>query len=231
LAAESWPAAGTEDAVWLILLFLAAVSAGKGPLAASAVGAVLFWMVLILYSLLFVAGIRDIEIEWLKPQWITPQPLAMAVLLVAPGSCFLAEQSRKNRRTFRPAALMITAAAVLTVGIISPWVAMECADAFYEMSRSVSVTGVTRRLEPLTSGAMTVGWFALMNLLLTQCGILTEKLFGRGGKLGLWLAAAGAAVGSLCGLHISGWLLLGAGTVFWVFLPVLPQGLEPEKKS
>lgn len=231
LAAESWPAGETEPAVWLILLLLAAVSAGKGPRAASAVGAVLFWAVLILYGLLFLIGVKDVQLEWLKPQWTMPQPLAMAVLLIAPGSCFLAEPSRNSRKTFRLSALVITAAVALTAGILSPWVAAECTDAFYEMTRSVSITGIARRLEPLASAAMTVGWFSLMNLLLTQCGALTVKIFGRGGKTGVWFAAIGAAVGCLCGLHISGWLLLGAGTVFWVFLPALPQGLEPEKKS
>ena len=228
LAADCWPAGGTAPAVWLILLILAAVSAGKGPLAASAVGAVLFWAVLILYGALFVIGIKDVQMEWLKPQWTAPQPLAMAALLVVPGSCCLAE---RKGRTFSMAAVTITAAVALTAGVLSPWVAAECADAFYELSRSVSVTGIARRLEPLASAAMTVGWFALMNLLLTQCGVLTERIFDRGGKTGVWLAAAAAAVGCLCGLHISGWLLLGVGTVFWVFLPVLPQGLEPEKKS
>lgn len=231
LAADSWPSGETEEAVWMILLLLAAVSAGKGPMAASAVGAVLFWVVLILYGLLFLVGIKDVRPEWLKPQWTMPQPLAMAVLLIAPGSCYLTERRGENRRAFRLAAVTVTAAAALTAGVLSPWVAVECTDAFYVMSRSGSIEGIAGRLEPLVSAAMTVGWFALVNLLLTQCGALTEKAFGRGGKAGVWLAAAATAIGCLCGLHISGWLLLGAGTVFWVFLPALPQGLGPEKKS
>lgn len=231
LSAGSWPAGETEPAVWMILLLLAALSAGKGPLAASAVGAALFWVVLILYCVLLVIGVKDIQTQWLKPQWTMPQPLAMAALLIAPGSCCLGRKSTEACRTFRLAAIIITAAAVLTAGVLSPWVASECTDAFYVMTRSVSVTGIARRLEPLASAVMTVGWFALANLLLTQCGVLTEKFFGRGGRTGVWLAAVAVAAGSLCGMHISGWLLLGAGAVFWVFLPALTQGLEPEKKS
>lgn len=230
VAAEAWPAGNTGPVVWMILLLLAAWSAQKGPLAASAVGAVLFWVVLIAYGLLFAAGVKDLEAKWLMPQWKMPQPLALAVLLAAPGSAMLAQQGRSCSLSFKLPAVAITAAAVLTVGVLSPGVAAQKADAFYEMSRSVSIIGISHRLEPLTSAAMTVGWFALMTLLLTQCGVLTEKMFGAGGKAGVWIAPVLAAGLALCGLHISGWILLAAGTVFWVLLPVLTQGLGSEKK-
>ena len=66
---------------------------------------------------------------------------------------------------------------------------------------------------------------------LTLCGSYAQKVFPGRGRAGVWAAAGAAAVWKLCGLHINPIYLLLAGTVFWVVVPLLAQGLGKIKKS
>ena len=120
---------------------------------------------------------------------------------------------------------------MVTVGVLSASVASSIWDPFYEMSRSLSLLGVAKRFEAVVSAGMTVGWFALISLLLTVSGKYFEKIVEGKGRLGIWVCGVVSVIWLLCGLHIPAWMLLSVGTVFWVVTPLLTQGLESEKKS
>lgn len=229
-ASQSWPVGNSYPAVPLILLFLAAWSAQKGLSAAARVGAVLFWVVLIVYLVMLGAGIKDVNLPWLKPKWDTPDPLGLTVLLLPAGASLLGSGGKCTTKLFMPMVFTI-AAAIITAGVLSPAVAEVTPSAFYEMSRSINLLGVARRFEALISAGMSVGWFALMSLLLSMCGVLAQIFLKRRQRSGVWTGACAAVLGMLCGLHISGYFLLLAGAVFWVLLPLLTQGLGLEKKS
>lgn len=229
--AGSWPVGDNYPAVPLILLLLAVWSARKGPSAAARVGAVLFWLVLIMYLTVLGAGAGDVEWRWLKPEMNLPDPMGLVVFVIpAAASCLLKEGDRPGGRLILPVVFTVVAALV-TAGVLSPQVALTEENAFYEMSRSINLLGMSRRFEAVISAGMTVGWFALLTLLLTLCAVLTNRILCGLGKAGIWIAAGGAALWMLCELHISGWILLAAGTVFWVTIPLLTQGLGKRKKS
>ena len=230
-SAESWPEGNSYPAVPLILLVLAAWSAQKGPSAAARVGTVLFWVVLIMYLVVFGAAVKDVELKWLQPHGRTPDPMGLLLLLTpAAAACLLRSGEKCGPRLTLPA-IVALCAGLITAGVLSPAVADKTDGAFYEMSRSIYLMGSARRFEALISAGMTVGWFAMLSLYLTVCGTIFQSLFGRWGKAGLWICALAAAAWLLCGLHIPGWILLITGSVFWVALPVLTQGLEKIKKS
>lgn len=230
-AAGSWPVGNSYPAVPLILLALAAWSAQKGPSAAARVGAVLFWFVLIMYLVAFGAGIKDIELKWLKPDWQIPDAMGLLLLLTPAGAvCLLRSDEKWGARLILPAILTLCAA-LITVGVLSPAVAAKLENPFYEMSRSIHLAGVARRFEALISAGMTVGWFALVNLFLTICGTLFGQILEGWGRTGVWICAIAAATWMLCGLHISECILLIVGAVFWVAMPILTQGLGKIKKS
>ena len=221
LSADSWPVGDSFPAVPLILLALGAWSALKGPQAAAGVGAVLFLFIFIMYMLLFAAGVGQIRLEWIRPTKTLVDPMCLTVLLLP-----LASVPAKGKVGGRLALGLIVAvlAVALTHGILSPGVAQQADHPFYEMSRSLELLGVARRFEAVTGAAFTAGWFLLISYLLCAAGRLV-------GRVGVWAAAAGAAIWVLCGLHISGWILAMLWAVFWVGLPRIAQGLGKIKKS
>lgn len=228
---ESWPIGNSYPAVPLIVFALAAWSAQKGPAAAARVGAVLFWAVLLMYLAVLGAGAGNVQLRWLKPQRDVPDGLGMLIFLVpSAAASLLRPEGKWNVRLSLPVIFTI-AAAVITSGVLSPSVASKVENAFYEMSRSISLGGVAKRFEALISAGMTVGWFALTSLFLSLCGNLFQRLFAGWGKAGVWIAALLAAGWMLCGLHIPSFLLLITGVVFWGVVPVLTQGLGQRKKS
>ena len=229
-SAESWPT-GSREVLPYLLLLLGIWSARKGQSVAARVGAVLYWAVVILYLVVIGAGLKDLRLQWLYPQWTGDLRLGYAVFLVPPMSAYLLKGRSAEKRKWMLAGLVVVVAAVVTAGVLSPNLAENTLNAFYEMSRGIQVLGVARRLEALISAGMTVGWFSLISLLLVLCGAIAEDIFGGSGKWGVWGGAAGAAAMLLCGLHIPAWMLLSVGTVFWVVTPLLTQGLESEKKS
>lgn len=228
---ESWPVGNSYPAVPLIVLALAAWSAQKGPSAAARVGAVLFWVVLIMYLVVFGAGVKDVQLRWLKPEWNTPDALGLLVLMVPTVAASLLKPNSKGSVRLMLPAVFVVAAAMITVGVLSAPVAMRLDNPFYEMSRSISIAGVARRFEAVISAGMTVGWFALLSLLLSICGLCAQKFFEGLGRGGVWVGALLSGGWMLCGLHIPGWILLFSGALFWGAMPVLTQGLGIIKKS
>ena len=230
-AANSWPVGKSYPAVPLMLLVLAGWSAQKGPSAAARVGTVLFWFVLIMYLVVFGAGAKDIELEWLRPKWDMLDTTGLALFLVpSVAACLLCQEQKGGVRLVLPA-IFALCGALITSGVLSSDVTRTLDNGLYEMSRSINIAGVARRFEPLISAGMTVGWFAMLSLLLAVAGVLTQELFSGWGKTGLWLVAVVAAVWMLCGLHISGWIVLISGAVFWGLIPIVTQGLDNRKKS
>lgn len=229
--AQCWPMGNSDPAVPLILLVLAAVSAQKGPSAAARVGAVLFWAVLGLYLLVFAAGAKDVKLDWLMPNQKAFNATGMMIYLLPWAAARLLKEHRPLSKKICLAPVFILVGTVVTAGVLSPAVAAKLPNAFYEMSRSLNLFDVARRFEALICAVTAAGWFSLMSLLLTLCGTYAHNVFPEKGRQGLWLAAAAAAVGALCGLHIKPAILLLAGTIFWVIIPLLTQGLDKIKKS
>ena len=227
---QSWPDGG-HPAVAMLLLLLAAWSAWKGPSASARVGSVLFWFVLVLYLILLGAGVKDVQIQWLKPIKGDAEGFA-CVLMLTPAAATI---HLYKREVIKPRLLLITVfstvAAVVTAGVLSPEVAASKDNAFYEMTRSLNLLGQARRFEAVLSAGMTVGWFSLLNLYLTNCSYYAEKLRTGWGRWGILVSAATASAVLLCDLHIPALILLILTAVFWVLLPLLTQGLGTKKKS
>ncbi len=229
-AAGSWTG-NSFPAVPLMLLALAAWSVQKGVSAAARVGCVLFWFVLIMYLAVFGAGVKEVKLKWLLPTWELPDWKGVLMLLVpAAAAQLLRKEEKWKPRLVLPAAFVIVASA-LAAGVLSAGVAGKMENAFYELSRSLNLFGVAKRFEAVISAGMTVGWFALLSLLLSLGRSFFETVKPGWGKAGLWVTAAGGAVWMLCGLHMGERLLVILSTVFWVLVPILAQGLEKQKKT
>lgn len=229
-ASQSWPRSNSYPWVPLILLALAAWSAQKGTSAAARVGCVLFWGVLIVYLLVFGAGIREMEHNWFVFTKKAPEWLGAVIFITPVVAAILGNEGKAGGKSLLPVIFCLLAA-VITNAVLSPAVASGMDNAFYEMSRSLSLFGVAKRFEALISAAMTVGWFTLLNLYLSVAGRLSEKIFPEWGRPGVWTTAVVSAGCMLCGLRVSAVNLLIFAAVIWVALPILLQLLKQIKKS
>lgn len=229
-AGYSWPT-GNRTAVPLILLALAAWSAQKGPSAAARVGCVLFWAVVAIYFVVLAAGAKEVQVQWLRPV-DTEMDWDLFILSLTPAAaCVLLDKERRwGPRLLLPGVFVLCASAI-TAGVLSPTIANELVDSFYEMSRSLSVFGVAKRFEAIVSAGMTVGWFALLSLYFTICGKLFERICRGWGRIGVFAGAAFSALWLLCNLHIPKGILAILVAVFWVAVPLMTQGVERIKKS
>lgn len=226
----SWPTGGHPVAA-AILLLLSAWSAWKGTDAAARVGSVLFWLVFLLYLVLLGSGAKEVQWEWLSPTKADVNPLGCILLLTPAGAAMhLKGKERFQSRLLIPGA-MCTLAALITAGVLSPKVATEQTDAFYQMTRSLSILGQGRRFEAVLSAGMTVGWFCVFSLYLTICAAISEKVKKGAGRWGIIGATIVSLLILLCQVHIPGIILLVLCAIFWVLLPVLTQWIDVVKKS
>ncbi len=230
-AGKIWPGGDQYPAVPLIVLALAAWSAQKGPSAAARVGSVLFWVVLLMYLAVFGAGVRSVEWEWMAPTGGELCWLGVTLMLVPAGACILKREDAAWKPRLILPAIFTAVACALCCGILSPAMAGGMEDAFFETSRSLEIFGVARRFEAVISAAMTVGWFALLSLLLSLGAQYARALLGKGEKGGVWGVSILSALWMLCELHISGLILAALASIFWVLLPLGTQVIGAEKKS
>lgn len=227
--AYSWPG-NNDPGVPLIILALAVWSANKGAQAAARVGCVLFWLVLLIYLVVLALGTAQVKPEWLRLRQDGIPWQGVTLLLVPCGALLMTRKTRGwNAKLLLPAVFWIVAAMVVT-GVLSASGANNTNDPLYTTVRSLALRGIDQRFEPLLSAGMTVGWFAVITILLSMAAGSAEAVRPTASHLGLWSAGAVATVGVLCNLHISWWIMAILASVFWVAMPLLTQGLVRLKK-
>ena len=229
---DCWPTGTDFPVVPLTLLALAVFSALHGASVASRVPSVLFWFLAILYGIVLAAGSKNVKAEWLMPGWELPQEgLLLTLLLPAVAALLPREKGKAVYFVFPVILLFLAAAALWTVGTISPDVASEVAWPFYESSKSLSLLGVAERFESLVSVAMTLGYFSLYSLLLNAAGAMGENLSPGWGKGAVIACGIATAALTLLMIHTAQGLLVIITLITWCFLPVFGGFTELWKKS
>lgn len=226
-----WPEGG-HKAVAVILLGLALWSAWKGPGAASRAGCVIFWLMLLVYPVLFGAGIKAVEVKWLSPGRADISALGCILLLTPAAAAVLLDHREK---TVKPKLILTgvfcVLAACITAGVLSPGVASDKENAFYEMTRSLSLFGKARRFEAVLSAAATTGWFLLMSLYLTLCGKMAHGIHSGWERKTMLIAAGIAAISVAFDIAIPEVILLLLALILWVAVPIYAKGVSLIKKS
>lgn len=226
---SSWPSGGHPLASGALLL-LAAWSAWKGTNASARVGCVLFWFILLLYLVLLGTGLKEVNMEWIVPQKGVLDPMGCILLLTPAAATIHLEKKNSFSPRLLLGGILCTTSAFITAGVVSPKIASEASNAFYEMVRTLSLLGQAQRFEAVLSAGMTVGWFLVFSLYLSICASLFEKLKKGKGKWGILVATAVAAVTLLYQMHIPASLLLVLSAIFWVLIPILTQWIDIIKK-
>ncbi len=204
----------------LLLLLLAAFAADRGMDVLLRVAAVVFFFLILLYSVLLGFSLPDLEKSQLVPT--VPQNWSVAVAALTPMlSVFLQKENEKCKAPF------LFAASVLVV--LAALVSAEQAD-FYTAMKSVSLLGAMERLEPLVSVGLTVGGFCLLGMLCAVNKEIISDLLPDGKKYSMVLNFLLGSAGIYLSRLLGGTILAIGTAIFWGILPIWPQSLEKQKK-
>lgn len=177
-------------------------------------GCVLFWVVLIVYPVVFGAALRDVDWKRAISGGDMLPSIPLLFLLPVLGKILLKTKPSCPVRLVLPICFALIGT-LLTMGL-------RC-ESFYEMIRSIDLFGAIKRFEAIICAGATIGWFSLLSFCLTVCGALGA------GKPSVIMGALVIGAWMLCDMHIQYNILLLLGAIFWVFLPLLTQGVDYEK--
>lgn len=217
---ECWPEAKKVPTIPLILLLLATLSAERGAAKAARACATAFWLIGLLMAGILGAGIKE-----LQPQWLLPAPsvpsldcfwifLLPALLVFLPGK--------------RPAGGWLLSIGILAVGIaawtggaVSPQLAAGEASPFYLYSKSLTIFGAAKRMEALTSAALTMSWFCVLSWVLAASGHHAERIHRDWGQYFVWVGAILAAILLSIKWQLPDWAAAAGAVVLWIAVPIL----------
>lgn len=228
LADSAFPMINGFPVLGWVMLALAAWGSWKGAAACARCAGVLCLFLLILYSIVTVFALPDVQLGNLKPYGPWQNSLWTAGLFLLPGVVWYlpCTKSRKKPAWVIGIALPLAAGllAAVTAGVLSPLLAASLPSPLYTLTQSVSLFGVVERIEPLLSAALTMGVFCLLSAMACVGKILLDRLYIRKWSGVAVCVAAGAlmgiagkfdiiviAIGNLAVL----WLVPGAVLVMW----------------
>jgi len=236
MAEAAFPQDRAFPLIPLVLLLLSALVAAKSAAAACRFGGVLFLFVAALLGFTLVFGAGDVRLENLRPAGDARELcMPLAVLLTPASALFLRGglngQKRRYGRWYLFAAALAAALSVVCVGALGLPLARASVNAFWLMSRSISVLGVMERFEALISALLSLGFCCLLVLLLCaarKAALATAHSLNAAAAAWLSAAAAGAALWPVDAVPDRVWL---AGTaLFWGIMPGVTLGVGGGKK-
>lgn len=221
---ETWRDGDALPVVPLVLLTIAAFSAWDGAERASRAGSVVFWLTALLFAVILAAGVRNVKMEYIVPQWSGTGYILLFVFLLPVVTSFLPREGAPcYTKTLCAIIILAAVVSVLTVGTLSQKVAGEESFPFYTFSKSLSLFGVAERFEAFVSVALTMGQYSLLSLLLSCMGHLAHVICPGKGRRGVLAGAiAAAALMMPLGQIPQSWLGAGA-LLFWGILPLIAR--------
>ncbi len=228
---ESWPMGNTRTIVPLVLLALAAWSAGKGAATAARTAGILFILLCIGYGLVLAAGLAQVDWTWVVyPEREAVDAVVFVFLIPGIAACIPRKKGNAYEYTLFGILGLAILISIVTCGSLDPQSVLQSYP-FFEMSRSLSVLGFAERFEALVCAMVTVGWFSFMSLLFSGIGSCCQRIFPGKGTAGLWGAAILAYAMILGKMSISGVFLSVGAAVFWGFIPAVTQLVAVRKKD
>ena len=215
LMSRIFPETADSPFVPVTLLALAAWASFRGRAAVLRAVAALSFFLAALYAAVFLFALPDADFSRL-PAWREADLLPAGVLFLPTLGLFLARE-----RSQKPPLALAFLTAALPAAVSALCAAVPGSrGSFYEMAKSVEVFGLARRIEPMVSALLTLGWFALCALPALCVGQMARAcgLRGRWASLAFCLLAMPAAVAEL---KIPNGILLLLGTIFCVLFPLL----------
>lgn len=232
-AGKAYPEDGVETLSTVVLLALAALAYGKGSRTGMRAACVLSLFLAVLYGILLLAALRDVEWRWCMPEGSPAQAaVAFSVGLLPAAALWL-----PGEQTVSPGGLAIQTAApaalaLVTAGLLSRAVCRQEAMPFYTMTKSLSLFSVMERVEPLLSGALLMGFFCAASLLLSGAVRAVHSAVPDADEKRTALAVSAAALGLswfVNRLPQGVWVV--GSMVFWGIFPLITLWIVVRKKG
>lgn len=216
--------------IGLLLLLLSAYSAARGIEVLARVGAICFFFLFILYSILFGFSLPDLKAAWLAPM-LRPDWRLLPAALVPMLALWLPDRRGACGKWLLGGVVLTLLAGIVTAGSLSPELAAQEQFPFYTAAKSVSIFGAMERLEPVVSSALTAGGFCLLGLICAVNGrllaVLAPKIEPRAAVVN-FLSGGTLLWGSSL---LSGTALALGTAIFWGAMPILLPLVVPKEKS
>lgn len=224
MSAGIWGEKRVEIFVSLTLIALAAFSAKEDPVKTAAQNKTILVILRVTVILILVAGIPDRKgtMSFHDCQWNGGIAL---VFLLPCLSVFLPSE----RNTIYKVLLTVLCLAVAAAWIVSGCTKAE-SDPFYAYSKSIRLFETARRFEAAISFVFTMGWYALLSLLLSAAGAVAENSGKSRRKCGVAVAVSAAVVSCLCNLRIPFGFAAFLTIIFWGLIPLGTQFLHRKQK-
>ena len=223
-ADAAFPDENTVPFVPLTLLAVALWASSCGESACIRAVSVLFFAVSILYIIVFLSALKQMQWHRLAAEAPPTDLLPLGVVMLLP--LLPTSGERKPVPTAFLIAFLLLPAAASAVCAAIPG----SGGSFYAMAKSVEVLAFAQRIEPLVSVAQTVGWFAALCLILLTATHLLQSL-GLTRRWQLFLPILISVPAIVLQVRIPSGILLLSGAVFCVILPLLAQEIVLEKKN
>lgn len=171
MAVTAFPRDNAFPLIPLVLLILASVASSQGAAATCRFGATLFLAVAPMISLVLAFGAIDVEVQALGPDGTARECLGPFTVLLVPAAAFYLRDGLTQRKTawFRWYLLIAgagVAVSLVCVGALGLPLAQASSNAFWLMSRSISVLGIMERFEAVISALLSISFCCLLAFLL-----------------------------------------------------------------
>lgn len=228
---DAWPSGRDFPSVPLTLLLLSTFSALSGVPKAAQVSSIVFWFAAILLSIVGLSGLSDLNMEYLQPQWESPNADTILILLI-PAAGVVLGRKEKTKAVSPLAVLLFFVFMVLwTVGIVSPEGAKYYRWPFYEAAKSLSLFGIAKRFEAIVSVAVTMGYYCLCSFLLSCAGAYARRINEKWANPVIVGAALTAGAFLLLDVDLSVTVLAMIALFVWIIMPLTGRFMKHEKKS
>ena len=213
---------GNQREIAVALLLLALWTAAKGTETAARTASILRWFLTAILAAVFLASVKEMRLENLKPTWKWDWNNADLVLVFLLPAAFPLPAFKRNPCKWKTLVFAL-GASVITTGVMT----VNCTqNAFYEMTRSLTLFGTAKRLESLASVAMVLGYFSLLVLLLQNSYPQTQNNNKRA-----WITALLSVIAYLLPISMPFACLPCLAVMVWLILPAICLVTNKLKKS
>ena len=230
MASLCWPGRGSQLATSLVLIALAALSAGKGERSASAVAAILCPLCAVIFAIVLACGIGNMHWSRVEVSMHPPVGMLIFVFLLPIAAVTIPRRQQLSAGAFGIIGLVGTVLSIGVMGTLSLGVMLTKEDAFYEFSKSLDLFGVAQRFESLAAVGVMLSLYAMLSLLLSGVGSMAQQIRRGNGR---WVMLLGAVVSAgvvIFGLRLSETTVAAVSVLIWGFA-VAAYGIIIEKNK